>query len=652
MMNEDLLKKFAAGAKRALAAPPSADGPPPPSPAAAKPKASRPRRGAIPDPPECAPDPSDRLTPDVECDPGHRDPARHPPAGSLRADPGPCPIEPLGYYAGKYYFFDVNGHYVTLSARGLGQKPELAGLFGAGDGWAAARFPQFDREGEVIPGRFSVNDTGRHLVIECHRRGLFNATMPMRGLGVWNADGIVAVHVGDHVLWPGMDGKPDKTQRAGFRARGALWPALPPVAPPAAPADAPTAQLVERAFQQWRWSQPEEWRVMTGLWAAGLLGAAIRWRAHGLVVGPPGSGKSTVIDLYGALSPLSEASNDFSEAGLRQLLSNRAAPLLLDEAEEDGTKLQRVVMLLRKASGGKGAQSVRGTGDGTAMQFTFTSPALMGSVLPPSLMPQDATRITRVDVLPIPKDAPPLPVGEMMAWAAENAHALWGRALAGISRFNANLIVVKTVLMDRGCSPRLADQVGTIIAARAMMMEDEPLDDYAAQADVDALQWLAVATAHQVDDTGPMSCLMHLMSSSSDVNSAGERPSIGTLVYRARSADGDQARLQLIEHGLMIAPYPRKTFNQFLYVANKHSRLSRVFDGTQWQNARWKEDLRHLADTIEPPDPQWFAGRHKSRCVLIPECLLPGADRETTPAPPGTEDDPGAWQSGDPGAGT
>jgi hypothetical protein len=104
------------------------------------------------------------------------------------------------------------------------------------------------------------------------------------------------------------------------------------------------------------------------------------------------------------------------------------------------------------------------------MRSDFMSPAMLGSVLAPPLMPQDATRITKMELIRIPGSAATLPIDAMMTWARNNAAALWGRAIEGIPRFRLNLAMMKTALIGLGCSPRLADQLGTILAARATMM--------------------------------------------------------------------------------------------------------------------------------------------------------------------------------------
>ena len=564
-------------------------------------------------------------------------------ASRMPRDPGACPIRAIGLGDGIAYFFDRYGQLRRLNAQALGQSSQIYLLFGglAGADWLRNKFPHFDREGVWTKG-FTVRDCNIWLIEQCGSAGLFDPEkLPIRGHGVWLAQGIIAVHVGNNVIFMGdeMEIRP-----AGFRDRGALWPAKPELTPPAPALPAELAQQVERMFGKWHWWNLGEERVFTGLWASGLLGAAINWRPHGLLVGPAGTGKSTLLELYEALSPLAMAVNDYTAAGVRQLLSGRAAPLILDEADEDPEtmgRLQQVISLLRRASSGQGARAVRGSGEGTATRSAFMSPAMMGCVLAPPLMPQDATRITKMELVRIPDGADPLPIERMMQWSHANAAALWGRAIDGIPRFRRNLAIMRKVLMGKGCSPRLSDQLGTILAARAMMMEDEPLDYMAAEEDALAVSWLLQTHDQAIEDGGSMRCLQHLLNSQADVLESGQRPTFERLIARARSQQDDDARRKLIDHGLKLANMPRGATVESLLVSRSHPALSKVFAGTLWAGSRWADDLKHLPGAFLPPDPISLRAGVKPRVVVIPLDNIASDDaaEASQPAPVGEYED-------------
>jgi hypothetical protein len=636
-----------------------------PSPAPLKAPRPRPPKGSIPDMREGAPDPDDKLPAHLERDPVHAggggkrrgkkkpptaeeaDPAieGERPTAPRPRDPGPCPVRAVGLRGGAAYFFDRMGQLREVPAQALGQPSQVLFLFGglAGADWLRNKFPHYDREGAWTAG-FEIRQCNTWLIEECAQAGLFDPDrLPIRGHGVWIAQGCIAVHTGNKVIFMTV---PPEERSAGFRDRGALWPAQPELTPPAPALPAELAQQVERMFTRWHWWHAGEERVFTGLWAAGLLGAAISWRVHGLLVGPPGSGKSTLLELYAALSPLAMPVNDYTAAGVRQLLTGRAAPLILDEADEDPEtmgRLQQVISLLRRASGGEGARVVRGTGDGKALRSDFMSPAMLGSVLAPPLMPQDATRITKMELVRIPEGAAPLPFDKMMTWARNNAAALWGRAIDGIPRFRVNLAMMKAALLSHGCSPRLGDQLGTIMAARAMMMEDEPLDAMSAEADALSVSWLMRTMDQAAEDSGPARCLSLLLASEANITEGGERPTFSELIARAlqpQSADlalqerSNEARRKLAKHGLKLRGYPSlDTRPESLLVARAHPALSKVYAGTLWAGGRWAEDMKHLSGAAFPPDQISFAKGTKYRVVSIPSEHFDGGTIEQPPAP-------------------
>lgn len=563
-----------------------------------------------------------------------RAPDGAPPSGT-DAD---CPIRPLGHRGGRYRLFNAAGELREVAEDKLQNGAILVSLLGGATDWAIRHFVQLDKDGNPTSW-FSTRALGRWIVAECHQAGLINDAEPMRGWGVWRAGGVVVLHLGDVVWLPATR----EARRAGFREWGALWPALPRAFPRAAadaalpePAAPEAAAEVEALFTRWTWEQPYAPAIVTGLWAAGLMGAAIRWRPHGLVVGQAGTGKTTLFDTLAALNPLAAAWNDYTEAGLRQALTGRAAPLLLDEAEGDpdgGSKLTKVIELLRRASGGAGAQTVRGSPGGQSQHFEVTSQALMGGILPPVLLPQDESRFTRVDLRPPPPpeelgETVPAPLpdeAELLAWR-QRAPAFLARALAGMGRFAANLLAYRAAIIARGCMPRLVDQVGTILAARATLLRDAPVTAEQAAADCSGLFVdLLAPPAERAMEDGPGAVLVHLLQQAADVQRHGERPSIATLLREARGTEGDASRRVLVDHGLALAPWPPGTREvpggpPHLFVANTHPRLAKLFDGTRWAGGRWKEDLRRLPGAVLP-GPRRELGDAKPRCTIVPAPL-------------------------------
>jgi hypothetical protein len=402
----------------------------------------------------------------------------------------PAPIHPIGHRDGKYFFFDRYGQLVELGAHALGQQAPVIALFGGGNAmkWLCERFPAPRRSSRTA---FDVAACNNWLVDECGRAGLIDPyRLPVRGQGVWIAGGKLALHLGEHVLFEPDCGASTTMRRTWFADDAALWAPRSAIPMPAPSVSAHVAQQVEQMFSKWCWAIAGGERLFTGLWAAGLLGAAINHRPHGLVIGSDDAGRTDLLHLYGTLSPAAVHSGDLRPAAVIRMMSDRAAPLVLDEAGCDFDAADRVAAVLRllpRASAVIAERARRGMHAGAGRRVRLHSPAILGAASAPALTPQDAARITRLELVPMPDGAPPLPIDDMLIWSREHTAGLWGRALAGRLRFRENLVAARVALLAHGCSPCLVDQAGTILAARAMILADEALDAVAADTDARAL---------------------------------------------------------------------------------------------------------------------------------------------------------------------
>jgi hypothetical protein len=551
-------------------------------------------------------------------------------------DVGKLPMRTLGHFRGEYYFADAVGQIRALNAKQVQDYKELVGLMGGDTGAAVAMWPAMDKEGEPT-GRFNGQALGASLIIACVQAGLFDPDTPRLGLGVWQAGENVLVHLGGQLVE--LNGTSRRTLMAGVARAGKLYVAVPSaITPPAfdAPATTDLAREIEAIMERWNWHLPGSARLVLGYAAAAMLGTATRWRPHLLVVGGSGGGKTTLMEALAELIPGGMFRNDFTEAGLRQWLSERAAGLILDEAE-GGTgpmgRMESVIEFLRRASGGGGARSVRGSPGGKATTFSVSAAAALGAILPPALLPQDASRFTRVDLRPREQGAALLDAEAIQATFRAAAPALWARLLLRLPQFRTSLALLRDVLIDGGATPRLADQLGTLLAARSALVHDFPLTLEAAVAEVDAVRaWVAVES-DAADLSGPERCLTHLLMSAADLSENGQRPTLGNLLDRLRHGATTESHLErvLADHGLRHAPAPPSKEGQQmgsgdgLMIADSHPRLARAFDNTPWARGRWREDLLRLAGAYSPRNPQRIGGA-KPRVTWVPEACLP--DRE------------------------
>lgn len=581
-------------------------------------------------------------------------PAEPPLPGDGPGDPwAAAPFAPLGKSGLHYFFFDAAGEIVSLSARALGQWQDVLSLCGGDQDWLGMHWPAFDRDGNPTGG-FNVRGVAAAVMQRCAALPAFDPAEPRRRYGLWPVPGGAALHLGKTVLWNG------EAVRAGFSKAGALWPAMAPRPAPAPPCGPEVGCELEALLGRWNWVHPHAPAVMLGLIVNGMLCGLASWRAHGFVVGEAGSGKSALLTFVASLCPLTLFRNDFTEAGIRQSLSETSASVILDEAEGDDrgdSMLKRVIELLRRSSSGAGVVGVRGSPEQAARSFSVTASAILGAILPPALPAQDASRFTMLQLRPLPPDSTPVEQ-DCLAFAERHALALWGRAVASAVRIVALFHVLREALVREGCTRRAADQLGIIAACHWAITRDATYDPSEAVPDLigealEPVRWLVVEEADRETDSGGNQALQRLLSMPMDM--AGDRLLLGQALGQFRAlgrrlhemdaswpdraaTEAEQAKLgRLLEaHGVRWGPLPLKASAETpappvgLYVAaGSHPRLLRAFDGTAWAGQRWAAAIAQIRDAKGGRDaPPVHIGGAKMRTCWVPKETLDRLTRD------------------------
>lgn len=552
-----------------------------------------------------------------------------------------CPVRALGQLDGTYFFVTQSGELRAVAHRDLSTNGILS-LFEGQTEWLKKTFPKKDSNGNDIDD-WAPRAAAAGLMRCCAEAGLFDDRLQVRRHGVWRGpvpdEGgapMLVVHAGDAVMLAGSDGAP-RWHRPGLLMDGALYAACASVPRPAVDeATAADGKRLLAALGLWNFADPAAGHVLVlGFIGSALLGGAPTWRAHLLTTAAFGSGKTWLTRLIAAaMGPQAFAVNNFTEAGLRQMLTGEARTMILDESEPDsrGGRVQQVIELLRHMSSGDGARGVRGSPEGAARSFDVTGCAYLSSILGVSLQPQDRSRITQLELLPLGAGSGASSREERarnaITWAGSISGALRLRAVKGWPCFLANLAVFRGVLLEQGCDSRQADQFGTLLAGAEMLTSDAVVEREAAAGVVAHLARI-IQDRQQEDEEdgdGPQ-CLTLLLSSPVDHWRSGSRETIGMVLSDQLDVGDKDTDRVLRSYGLAVDWSDRRA--PALLVANRHQGLERIFAGTKWAQGVWAQSLKRLSGA-SAHGPESFGGA-KSRCARVPHWHLPGFGERRSP---------------------
>lgn len=556
-------------------------------------------------------------------------------------DLGPtCPVQPLGFYGQRNFFLDFANQLIELGTEF--RKGECMMLFGTRMRWLEKRWPTGKMVKDKATGHEEYQITGfdqkeaqKGLIGACARQGLFDPTGKVRGRGAHvGDDGALYLHCGDQVLVGGRKGVRGRQLAALWSRPGLIanyvYPAAPTIDHPAdVPADTHVAHQVLELLKSWTWKRPSIDPYLTFCWiAAAPNGGAFRWRPHAWITGPSGAGKTTLQKfIEKLLSSWALRTEDATEAGVRQLLSQDTLAVCFDEIEPDegdGSVHNKIVKLARLAS--SGGSSLRGTQDHKSRQFVARSCFLFSSIHHHELAAQDRNRISILHLSKFPSGTKPLILPETLAaWGS----ALRRRFLEQWPRFDATLLAYQREMLKQGYDGREQDQYGTLLACGDLLLHDDvPPDGMAAalNSDVDRCNVLVrqlasvlASVRNEAEDTTER-CLRWMTSHRLPARGGDNQETIGNWIGRAFTeaylGEGETpAQRKLLTHGLKLIDLAAdhaegngqgglgkpsaasSLLDLYVAVANKtHRGTSEIFEASDWKKGIWTQALSLATD--------------------------------------------------------
>jgi hypothetical protein len=558
---------------------------------------------------------------------GGRGPTK--PPDRTPSDRAPCPLVFLGHLDGTFHFLDARGQKRQLTARTLGNRHELLALFLGSDAWLRQEFPKkakVKRQGESgeeveveIVVDFRINDATRFLIRECGERGLYGEHVVLRAPGVWpGAKGLPIVHCGDCVLIDGV------WQDAGTRTDNQVWAAAAATARPALGCDVQVGLALQDDLKNlWNFRKPGGEIAVLGLIACGYLGAAARWRPAGFLLGGMATGKSSLLNVMRAASPLHYYTNDTTKAGIEQAISGRAMPMFIDEAadREDQRGARMLLDMVLAASGGEGTRGSRGGSDGQARSFAIAGSIVMAAISPPDMQPQHLSRFTLIELVRASAgEDHTIAHRKLVETVRDAAPALWGRVLSRAEIFQDALAAFRAELLSSGSAPREMDQVGALLAGWFVLTHEGRPTERDCKEGVAALAAFVSGADEVMLEDAPQRMVRHLVSSMVQLSRSTDRMQIGALIARVLETpsmietdiSAVLARNVLANHGIRVIradepkdlrgrDAPRAAHGNGVWFAPASVELRRLFAGiNSWEGERWLFELKRLESAREP----------------------------------------------------
>lgn len=535
--------------------------------------------------------------------------------------PKKSPVEPLGVKDDTFFYLDSLRQLRVMKAD-KHSRNAVQSLFGEYIRFLWDTWPRESKKGACLG--WDAAEATEALMAEASRRGVLDVVDRVRGPGGWvDENGDLVMHCGDAVYCGAATLSPGRIGRH-------IYPSAPEKPKPGKQADKRAAEELLEILKTWNWVRPDvDPYLLLGWIGAAMLGGALDWRPMIWITGDKATGKSHLHKLIArVIGPggLISAS-DASAAGLWQYVGHASLPVALDEleAEEDNRKNANVIKLARHAA--SGGVTLRGGADHKGADFTVRSAFCFSSILIPPMLGQDVSRMAVLQLNPLAKGqaAPALDVAMLEKVGAVFRH----RLLANWKRFGELLEIWRTTLGQHGHSGRSADQFGTLLACRDLLLHDTlPSSD-------ELSEWAALldrATLAEAEDDIPdhARCTQHLLTSMQDIFRSGERRMVGSWIRQAAydaDTEGAIKDAQRLLAAIGMKVEADKNGKKWLCVANNHQGLQGVFKETHW-GARsgatgvWVQALRRV-EGAQPGAMRRFDGV-PARCTLLPlEPLLP-----------------------------
>lgn len=483
---------------------------------------------------------------------------------------------PLGYDDGTFYFYHVPSKDVVRATTFC--KAQFYQIAPA-EYWEE-RYPaqkvDFDQS-------VAMND----LIQMSKKVGPFDSTR-IRGTGVWLDEGRIVVNLGHSLV---VDGK--ELALSAIRSWYIYIQTRNRLPPMSIPLSARECKPLIDACLSLKWRDPKAGYLLAGWIFNARISGALPTRSHVWLTGGSGTGKSTVMDrliepALGCVKGKIYLQGSSTEAGIRQRMKCSAVPAIFDEFETTGIgskeRVGNLVELLRNTWSETKGSVVKGSANGTSVEYALRFSALVSSIRVNLDNDADRSRFSVLELLPHNNDKEHWTFVKKLLKqiSSEFGERLFARSAKMVNTIIRSRDVISDVLAGN-INQRYGQQVGMLLAGLWAMMSDDPIDHETAVGLVSELS--LIDEKIDADITDEFECFAHLMSHKIMVRlSSG----LGPAETREMSI-GDCIVSGYADH---VIPYGIRVEKERIFIADNHAELHRIFDKTRWIS--WKMSLRRL----------------------------------------------------------
>jgi putative DNA primase/helicase len=536
-------------------------------------------------------------------------------------------IHPLGRSEKSFYFFPRScGQIMDFTGPALGNIQNLVTM-APRHMWET----QFEMQ---VSEKKMANEASLMLIEVCNLMGIYDPETE-RGVGVWMDEGNQVFNAGDKLyttdgVYPPPDYKSKNVYVMGPRV-GKITDDI-----------MTNAQAFEilKVCLSLSWKGKQSGYMLAGWIVSALIAGALRWRAHIVLTGEKGSGKSWAIEhiikpLMGKIALARDGGT--TEPRIRIDIGSTARPVIMDESESetlrDRTNMEQIFMLARKASSGSNMANFHGV-------YPIRSSFCFAAINPRIVQGADLDRNTilqlAVNKAPTAREDFREIERKVMEVIDDKAcERLLSRCFHNLPVILKNIETFSDVLAQQEGSKRFGDQYGTLIAGAYSLTSTKEISREA------ATEWCARHdwrwAQEDNDQSDPERLLSYLLAARIRYDDRGmaREASVARLIDRGLNSQGleisDVSIAALGDNGI-------KVDGDWLLIGSPCKPMSDILSETSWAGS-YRRSLGEL-DGAQSREKVQFSPSMRLRCVAIPMAMVldEGEDTYEEELPFGVED--------------